>query len=110
MTCWFADFNAGKTQLVSSDQSNTSSAIDVKMDGSVLDENEKPSFKILDCLSLLNCIEAVVSTAKTGSKKIWALIRFMKLGKLQKQVYRTVGWTLAASLEPLGYLQNVASF
>ena len=30
------DFNAGKTQLVSLDQSNNSGSIDVKIDGSVL--------------------------------------------------------------------------
>ena len=40
---WLVDFNAGKTQLVSFDQSNNTGAIDVKMDGSVLDE--KSSFK-----------------------------------------------------------------
>ena len=34
---WFVDFSAGKTQLVSFDWSNNNtSAIDVKMDGSVL--------------------------------------------------------------------------
>ena len=35
---WLVDFNAGKTQLVSFDQSNNISAIDVKMDESVLEE------------------------------------------------------------------------
>ena len=35
---WFVDFSAGKTQLVWFDQSNNSGAIDVKMDGSVLEE------------------------------------------------------------------------
>ena len=35
---WLVDFNAGKTQLVSFDQSNNTGAIDVKMDGSVLEE------------------------------------------------------------------------
>ena len=40
---WLVDFNAGKTQLVSFDQSNNTSAIDVKMDESVLEE--KSSFK-----------------------------------------------------------------
>ena len=35
---WFADFNAGKTQLVSFDWSNNNGSIDVKMDGSVLEE------------------------------------------------------------------------
>ena len=35
---WLVDFNAGKTQLVSFDWSNNTGAIDVKMDGSVLEE------------------------------------------------------------------------
>ena len=35
---WLVDFNAGKTQLVSFDWSNNTGAIDVKMDGSILEE------------------------------------------------------------------------
>ena len=35
---WLVDFNAGKTQLVLFDRSNNTSSIDVKMDGSVLEE------------------------------------------------------------------------
>ena len=35
---WFVDFNAGKTQLVSFDLSSNTGAIDVKMDGSALEE------------------------------------------------------------------------
>ena len=35
---WLVDFNAGKTQLVSFDWSNNTGAIDVKMNGSVLEE------------------------------------------------------------------------
>ena len=42
---WLVDFNAGKTQMVSFDPSNSTGAIDVKMDGSVLEE--KSSFKML---------------------------------------------------------------
>ena len=42
---WLVDFNAGKTQLVSFDQSNKTGAIDVKMDESVLEENH-----LLRCL------------------------------------------------------------
>ena len=34
---WLVDFNAGKTQLVSFDQSKNTGATDVKMDGSVLE-------------------------------------------------------------------------
>ena len=41
---WLVDFNAGKTQLVSFDQSKNTGAIDVKMDGSVLEE--KSSFQM----------------------------------------------------------------
>ena len=33
---WLVDFNAGRTQLVSFDQSNNIDSIDMKMDGSVL--------------------------------------------------------------------------
>ena len=36
---WFVDFNVGKTQLVYFDRSNIISAIDVKMEGSSLQEN-----------------------------------------------------------------------
>ena len=42
---WLVDFNAMKTQLVSFDPSNSTRSIDVKMDGSVLEE--KSSFKML---------------------------------------------------------------
>ena len=35
---WLVDFNAGNTQLVSFDCSNNNGSIDVKMDGSVLEE------------------------------------------------------------------------
>ena len=42
---WLADFNAGKTQLVSFDRSNNNGSIDVKMGGSILEE--KSSFKML---------------------------------------------------------------
>ena len=36
---WIVDFSAGKTQLILFDWSNNSSAIDVTMDGSVLEKN-----------------------------------------------------------------------
>ena len=42
---WLVYFNAGKTQLVSFDRSNNNGSIDMKMDGSVLEE--KSSFKKL---------------------------------------------------------------
>ena len=42
---WLVDFNAGKTQLISFDRCKNTGAIDVKMDGSVLEE--KTYFKML---------------------------------------------------------------
>ena len=35
---WLVDFNAGKTHLVSFEWSNNTGSIDVKMDGSLLEE------------------------------------------------------------------------
>ena len=75
---WLLDFNAGKTQLVSFDRSKNTGAIDVKMDGSVLED--KTSFKILGLTfsSKFDWGSYIVSIAKTASKKIGALIRSMK--------------------------------
>ena len=74
---WLVDFNAGKTQLVSFDWSNNNGSIDVKMDGSVLEE--KPSFKMLGLTfsSKLDWGSYIISVANTASKKIGALIRSM---------------------------------
>ena len=142
---WLVDFIAGKTQLVSFDRSKNTGAIDVKMDGSALEE--ETSFKMLGLTfsSKLDWGSYIVSIAKTASKKIEALIRSMKflspevalylykstirpcmeycchvwagaprcylefLDKLQKRICRTVGPSLAASLEPLAHRRNVAS-
>ena len=75
---WLVDFSAGKTQLVSLDRSNNSDSIDVKMDGSVLEE--KSSFKMLGLTfsSKLDWGSYIISIAKTTSKKIGALIHSMK--------------------------------
>ena len=75
---WLVDFNAGKTQLVSFEWSKNTGAIDVKMDGCVLEENS--SFKMLGLTfsSKLDWGSYIVSIAKTASKKIGALIRSMK--------------------------------
>ena len=73
---WLVDFNGGKTQLVSLDRSNNTGAINVKMDGSVLEE--KSSFKMLGLTfsSKLDWVSYII--AKIASKKIGALIRSMK--------------------------------
>ena len=75
---WLVDFNAGKSQLVSFEWSNNNSSIDVKMDGSVLDE--KSYFKMLGLTfsSKLDWGAYIISIAKTASKKIGALICSMK--------------------------------
>ena len=44
---WLIDFSDGKTQLVLFDRSNSTVAIDVKMDGSGSVLEEKSSFKML---------------------------------------------------------------
>ena len=142
---WLVDFNAGKTQLVLFDRSNNTGSIDVKMDGSVLEE--KSSFKMLGLTfsSKLDWGSYIISITKTASKKIGASVHSMKLlspvvalylyrstirpcmeycnhvwagapncylellDKLQRRICRTVGPSLAASLEPLAHRQNVAS-
>ena len=75
---WLVDFNAGKTQVVFFDQRNNNGSIDVKMDGSVLEE--KSSFKMLRLTfsSKLDWGSYIISITKTASKKIGALIRSMK--------------------------------
>ena len=69
---WLVYFNAGKTQLVLTDQANDNGSIDVKMDGSVLEE--KLSFKMLGLTfsSKLDWGSYIISFAKTASKKIGA--------------------------------------
>ena len=138
------DFNAGKYQLVLFDWFNNNGSIDVKMDGSVLEENS--SFKMLGLTfsSKLNWGSSIIFIAKAAFKKIGALIRSMKflspeaalylyrstvhpcmeycchvwagapscclelLGKLQKQICRTFGASLAIFLEPLAHRRNLA--
>ena len=136
---WLVDFNAGKTQLVSFDRSNNTGAIDVKMEGSVLEE--KSSFKMLwlTFSSKLDWSPYIISIAKNASKKIRALIHpevalylykstirpsmefcchvwvgapscyLDLLDKLQKWICRTVGPSIANSLEPLVHRRNAAS-
>ena len=75
---WLVDFNAGKTQLVLFDRSNNNGSIDVKMDGSVL--QEKSSFKMLGLTfsSKLDWGSYIISVTKTASEKIGALTRSIK--------------------------------
>ena len=72
------DFNVWKGHLVLFDQFNNIGAIDVKMDGSVLEK--KLSFKMLGLSfsSKLDWGSYVISVTKTASKKIRALICSVK--------------------------------
>ena len=75
---WLVDFNAGKTQLVLFDLCNNTGSINVKMDGSILEE--KSSFKMLGLTfsSKLDWGSYIISIIKYASKKIGALIRSIK--------------------------------
>ena len=86
---WLVDFNAGKTQLVSFGWSNNTGAIDVKMDGSVL--QEKSSFKMLGLTfsSKLDWGSYIISIARTTSKKIGALIQSMKFPEVALCLYKS---------------------
>ena len=91
---WLVDFVAGKTQLVSFHQSNNTGAIDVKMHGSVLEENS--SFKMLRLTfsSKLHWGSYIISIAKTASKTIEALICSMKFLSLEitHYIYKFTTW------------------
>ena len=75
---WLVGFNAGKTQLVLFDLFHNTDAIDVKMDGSVVEE--KLYFKMLGlALSFkLDWSSYIISIAETAAKEIEALIRSTK--------------------------------
>ena len=67
---WLVDFNAGKTQLVSFDRSNNNGSIDVKMDGSVLEEKSSLKMLGLTFSSKLDWGSYIMSIAKTASKSL----------------------------------------
>ena len=75
---WPVDFNAGKTQIFFFDWSNNTSAIDMKMDGSVLEENSSFKMLWLICSFKLDWGCYIISIAKIASKKIGAMISSMK--------------------------------
>ena len=84
---WLVDFNASKTQLVSFDWSNNTGSIDVKMNGSVLEE--KSSFKMLGLTfsSNLDWSSNIISIAKAASNKIGDLICSMKFLSPEAALY-----------------------
>ena len=84
---WLVDFNPGKSQLVSLDRSNNTGSIDVKMDGSILEEKSSLKMLGLTFSSKLDWGSYIISIAKTASKKIEALIRSMKFLSLDVALY-----------------------
>ena len=75
---WLVDFDAGKTQLVSFDRSNNTGAINLKMDGSVLEEKSSCKMLGLTFSCKLDLGSFIISIAKTASRKIRVLICSMK--------------------------------
>ena len=74
---WFVDFNARKSQLVSFDWSSSTSSIDVKMDGSVLEEKSYFKMPRLIFSTKLDWGSYIISIANSASKKIGASSRSM---------------------------------
>ena len=77
-TKWSVDFIVRKTKLFLLDWSNKTGAIDVKMDGSVLEEKSSSKMLGLSFSTKLEWDSNIFSTAKTVSKKIRALIYSIK--------------------------------
>ena len=75
---WLVSFNAGKTQLVSFDQSSNSGVIDIKMDKAVLEEKSSFCLLGLSFTSKLDWGSYIISIAKAASKKIGALLCSVK--------------------------------
>ena len=75
---WLVNFNAGKTLRNSFDRSKNIGAVDVKMDGSVLEEIYYFMILGLSFSPKLDWGYYLISIAKTASKKIGALIHSMK--------------------------------
>ena len=119
---WLLDFSTGKTQLVPFDLSKSTGAIDVKTDGSVLEEksffNHLLTFKTLSLLLKLPPRKldpprkSTICPCMEYCYHVWAgapSCYLELLNKLQKRICRTVGPSLAASLEPLVHCRNAAS-
>ena len=87
---WLVDFNAGKTQLVLSDQSDNTGAIDVKMDESVLEEK----LFWADFLFQIRLGSYIISIAKTAYKKSGALTHSMKFlsPEVTLYLYKSTIW------------------
>ena len=79
---WVVDFNAGKTQLVSFDRSNNTGSIDVKMDGSVLEE----TFLLTLGLSLDASLEPLAHRQNVASLSLFYRYYFGRCSSKQAQL------------------------
>ena len=91
-TKWLVDFNAVKPQLVFLHQSNNTGAIEVKMDGSILEEKssgvKSSGVKMLGLNFSSKLIGALTfSIAKISSQKIGTLICSVKVLSPQVLIY-----------------------
>ena len=75
---WLVDFSAGKTQLVSFDRSNNNGCIDVKMDGSVLEEKSYFKMLMLTFSSKMDWDSYIICVAKIVCMKILGFNLFCK--------------------------------
>ena len=74
---WLVDSNAGRIQLVSFNRSKNTGSIDVKMDGSALEEKSSSKMLGLTFFSKLDWGSYILYIVKTASKKVGVLIRSM---------------------------------
>ena len=84
-----------QTQLVLFDWSNNTGAIDVKMDGSVPEEQSSFTMVWFSSFSKLDWGSCIASITKTVSKKIGTLIHFMKFfsPEVPLYIYKSTVWT-----------------
>ena len=135
---WLVDFEAEKTQLILLDLPNNTGVLNVKMNGSVLKEKSSltmtfssvssivsiaktaskkmgaliHSMKFLSVEVVLYLYKSIIQLFIEYCCHIWAgaLSCYLELlDKLQKPIYKTVGTSPTASLEPLAHHQSVAS-
>ena len=85
----FVDFNTRKTQPVSFDWSNNTGAIDVRMDGPVLEKKSFFKMLLLTFCSRFDWSSYIISIPKSVSKDIGAVICSMKLHTPALYLYKS---------------------
>ena len=88
---WPVDFTARKTHLVSFERYNNTGAIDVKMDGFVLEKKLSLMMQRLFFSSKLDLVSNVISIAKISSFKI-GISLYIYLTNLHAVLLSCLGW------------------